>query len=63
MAATVADITKSLSGIDFPASKQDLVKHAQQKKASKEVIKVFEQMPEKEYTTMREVEHEFGELK
>ncbi|MEA5513198.1 DUF2795 domain-containing protein [Nodularia sp. UHCC 0506] len=63
MAVSAIDISRSLSGIDFPANKQDLVNHAREKKANQEVINVLQQMPEREYGNMADVEHAFGEVK
>jgi predicted transcriptional regulator len=63
MAVSAIDISKSLSGIDFPANKQALVKHARGKHANQEVIDILESMPEQEYNNMADVEHAFGEVK
>ncbi|MDH6061621.1 DUF2795 domain-containing protein [Chrysosporum bergii ANA360D] len=63
MAVSAIDISKSLSGIDFPANKQNLVNHARGKNASQEVIDILQQMPEREYGNMADVEHAFGEVK
>jgi hypothetical protein len=63
MAVSAVDISRSLSGIDFPANKDDLVNHARQKKANKEIIDILQQMPEREYGNMADVEHAFGEVK
>ncbi|WP_414528225.1 DUF2795 domain-containing protein [Nodularia chucula] len=62
MAVSAIDISKSLSGIDFPANKEDLVNHARDKKANKEIINILRKMPEQEYTNMADVEHAFGEV-
>ncbi|HLP91759.1 MAG TPA: DUF2795 domain-containing protein [Nostocaceae cyanobacterium] len=63
MAVSAIDISKSLSGIDFPANKNNLVNHARQKNASQEVIDVLQNMPEQEYENMADVEHAFGEIR
>lgn len=63
MAVSAIDISRSLSGIDFPANKENLVNHARQQNASQEVIEVLEQMPEREYENMADVEHEFGQVR
>ncbi len=63
MAVSAVDISRSLSGIDFPANKQDLVNHARQKNASQEIINILQQMAEREYGNMAEVEHAFGEVR
>ncbi|GAX35837.1 DUF2795 domain-containing protein [Nodularia sp. NIES-3585] len=63
MAVSAVDISRSLSGIDFPVNKEGLVSHAREKKANKEVINILQQMPEREYGNMADVEHAFGEVK
>ena len=56
-----ANVTRHLSGIDFPAGKQDLVKHAQGNGADDEVIDVLNRMPDREYGNMADVMKGFGE--
>lgn len=55
-----ANVTKHLKGIDFPAQKQDLVKHAQQLKAEKVVIDEIQLMEDREYANMADVMKSFG---
>lgn len=57
--ASPANLTKHLKGIDFPASKQDLVKHAQQLHAEKIVIDEIKKMPEQQYSNMADVMKSF----
>lgn len=52
---STATIAQSLSGIDFPASRQDLVEHARKNSAENEVIDVLQQMPDEKYTSMADV--------
>ncbi|WP_413171179.1 DUF2795 domain-containing protein [Anabaena azotica] len=63
MAVSAIDISRSLSGIDFPANKQKLVNHARDNKANQEIIQILQEMPEREYDNMADVEHEFGQVK
>jgi hypothetical protein len=55
-----ANVTKHLKGIDFPAEKQDLVKHAQHMKAEKVVIDEIQKMEDREYGNMADVMKAFG---
>ena len=55
-----ANVTKNLKGIDFPASKQDLLKHARHLKAEKIVIDEIQAMDEREYNSMADVMKAFG---
>ncbi|ADI64079.1 DUF2795 domain-containing protein [Trichormus azollae] len=63
MAVSAIDISRSLSGIDFPANKQKLVNHARDNNANQEIIEILQEMPEREYDNMADVEHEFGQVK
>jgi Protein of unknown function (DUF2795) len=42
-------VQKSLSGVSYPASKQQLVEHARGKKADKDTIEALEHLPDQEY--------------
>ena len=55
-----ANVTKNLKGINFPASKQDLVKHAQHEHADKEVISQLQNFEEREYGSMADVMKSYG---
>lgn len=63
MAVSAIDISKSLSGIDFPANRQGLVNHARQKNASQEILEILQKMPDRQYGDMAEVEQAFGEVR
>jgi len=55
-----ANVTKHLKGIDFPANKQELVKHAQQTKADQDVINELQKIEERQYGSMADVMKAFG---
>ncbi|UFS69179.1 DUF2795 domain-containing protein [Geomonas sp. RF6] len=55
-----ANITKHLKGIDFPAQKEDLVKHAQHQKAEAVVLDEIKRMDDREYNSMADVMKAFG---
>ncbi|WP_119460778.1 DUF2795 domain-containing protein [Rhodospirillaceae bacterium SYSU D60014] len=57
-----ANVAHHLSGIDFPASKQDLVRHAKEKNADQEVIQVLDQMPDQDYGNMADVMKGVGKV-
>ena len=57
-----ANIARSLKGIHFLVGKQDLVEHAKKNDADKEVIEVLEQLPDRRYGTMADVEKGVGEV-
>lgn len=52
---STATIAQALSGIDFPANKNDLVEHARKNNADNEVIEALKEMPDEQYTSMADV--------
>ena len=42
-------LQKHLSGVDYPASRRDLVKAAKAQGADKDLVKALEEMPDKQY--------------
>ncbi len=60
--ANPVEVEKSLKGINFPAKKEDLVKHAQQHGANQEVIETIKELPEEEFHTPIDVTKAIGEL-
>ncbi len=66
---SAATIAKVLSGIDFPKSKDGLKEYAKENISKAEVediealLKVFDELPSREYTNMADVEHEVGRIK
>jgi hypothetical protein len=43
------DIQKALSGMDYPASKADIVRHAEQQGGDKEVVDALKKIEDREY--------------
>lgn len=60
MQTSPIEVQKSLKNMDYPAKKQDLIEHAKQNNASKEVMEVLQSLPEKEYTNAADVSKEFS---
>ncbi|WP_428486847.1 DUF2795 domain-containing protein [Rhodopila sp.] len=54
------NITHFLKGIDFPAKRDDLLRHARQNHAEQEVLREIEQMPNQDYGSMADVMKGFG---
>ncbi|HEX4256750.1 MAG TPA: DUF2795 domain-containing protein [Streptosporangiaceae bacterium] len=48
-------VQKSLAGISYPASKDDIVKHARNNKASDDVLDALNDLPDQEYDGPNEV--------
>lgn len=55
-------VQKYLSGVDYPASKQELIKHAEQQGADEGVRSALEQMPGETYKTPAEVSEAIGKV-
>ncbi len=59
--ASVTNIAKHLRGIDFPVNKQDLIEHAKKNGADDAAIKMFNEMEDREYNSIKDVMKEYGE--
>ena len=59
MQTSPIEVQKALKGMDYPANKKDLIKRAKNNDASKEVMQVLENLPEKEYSNAVDVSREF----
>jgi hypothetical protein len=53
---------KFLGGVDYPASKEDLVKHAEQQGADENVLDVLRGIPDREYDGPNAVSKEISEI-
>lgn len=61
MQTSPIEVQKALKGMDYPAKKKDLIEKARENDASKEVMQVLENLPEKEFENAVDVSREFGE--
>ncbi len=55
-------VQKFLGGLDYPASKQDIVKKAEQEGADENVRSTLEQIPDQEYETPADVSQAIGQV-
>ena len=62
MAANPIDIQKHLSGVNYPANKEDLVGHARDGDAPEEVLDTLQKPPDRDYDGPTEVTEAVGEL-
>ncbi|WP_048138366.1 DUF2795 domain-containing protein [Methanosarcina horonobensis] len=60
METSPIEVQKALKDMDYPAGKQDLIQHAKQHNASKEVMNVLQSLPEKQYNNAADVSKEFS---
>lgn len=61
-ALSAADIEKSLQGIDFPKSKDELMTYVKEK-SNERLVSLVERLPGKEFRDAAEVARSFGELR
>jgi hypothetical protein len=55
-------VQKFLGGLDYPASKQDLVKRAEQEGADDNARSTLEQLPDEDYETPADVSEAIGKV-
>ena len=60
--ANPIEIQKYLKGMNYPAGKPDVVKHAQDNGADDDTISMLEQLPDQQYETAADVSKEIGNL-
>ncbi|MBU7586493.1 MAG: DUF2795 domain-containing protein [Nostoc sp. TH1S01] len=61
--ANPVEIQKHLKGIDYPASKEELVKHAQKQGADRKVLSLLEKLPDdEEFGNPTDVNKAIGEI-
>ena len=56
------EVEKCLKGVNYPAKKQDLIKHAQQQGANKDVIETLKEMHEENFNSPIDVSKAVGEV-
>lgn len=54
-------LQKHLKGVDYPASKQDLLDHAKQQGADGNALSALEELPDQDYETPTDVSKMIGE--
>lgn len=56
------DIQQALGGMDYPASKEELIQQAQDNQAGQEVMNFLERIEEGQYESPTDVQEELGRL-
>ncbi|MFF7213050.1 DUF2795 domain-containing protein [Streptomyces sp. NPDC008238] len=54
------EMQKALGGVDYPASKQDIIDRASSNKADRDIIDALEGLPDQEFGSPAEVSREIG---
>jgi len=60
--ANPVEIEKYLEGVDYPAKKNDLIKHARQQGASQDVLEALRDLREGNFTSPVDVNRAVGEV-
>lgn len=60
MAVSAADLEHAIKGIDFPASKDELVEQASNNNADDSVVAVIKDLPKQKFKSPIEVSKAFG---
>ncbi len=55
------ELQKHLKGVDYPASKEDLLANAKQQGADEDALSALEQLPDEEYESPAAVSKALGE--
>jgi Protein of unknown function (DUF2795). len=63
MAANPIQLQKYLSGIDYPASKQELIERAQEKGADDNVLSTLRSLPRDEFNSPNDVSEALGAMR
>lgn len=62
MAINPIQIQKFLKGVDYPASKSDLIKTAEKQGADETARRALQQLPDQEYQTPADVSEALGKI-
>lgn len=54
-------LQKHLKGVDYPASKKDLIKYAKQQGADENTLSALQQIPDEEYESPTDVSKAIGD--
>ena len=62
MAVNPIQLQKFLKGVDYPATKEDLLESAERNGADEDVRTTLEQLPDEEYETPADVSQAVGKI-
>jgi hypothetical protein len=55
-------VQKFLGGMDYPANKDEIVRHAKSKGADEKIMETLEQLPEESFETPADVSKAIGQI-
>ncbi|AUT04569.1 hypothetical protein CLI64_29450 (plasmid) [Nostoc sp. CENA543] len=50
-------LEKNLTNVNYPLSKYDLIKYAEEKGIDEKILRALKQLPAKEYATLDDISH------
>ena len=59
---SAADLAHGLKGAKFPVGREGLMDQARKNGAAREIMDTIKEMPEKQYASLAEVEHQFSQI-
>ncbi|SDW87286.1 DUF2795 domain-containing protein [Nitrosomonas communis] len=60
--ANPIQVQKYLSGMDYPADKDEIIDHAKDQGADNDVVQILQQLPEQDYKTAADVSKAIGQI-
>ena len=60
--ASPIQVQKYLSGMDYPADKDEIIDHAKDQGADNDVVQILQQLPERDYKTAADVCKTIGQI-
>lgn len=63
MTVNPVQLQKYLGGLDYPVSREDLVRRAQQKGADQEVVRTLRSLPRDRFNSPNDVSEAFGDMR
>lgn len=59
---STATISQFIEGVDFPATREEIIDHAHDRDAPEDVLDMLEELPDDEFQSMAEVWDAIGEI-
>jgi hypothetical protein len=60
--ANPIQVQKYLSGMDYPADKDEIIDHAKDQGADDDIVQILQQLPEQDYKTAADVSKAIGQI-
>jgi hypothetical protein len=60
--ANPIQVQKYLSGMDYPADKDEIIDHAKDQGADNDVAQILQQLPERDYKTAADISKAIGQI-